>query len=146
MTPARRTGVRRRRGSSLIEFAFVSFMLMITALAAFEFSRMIIVYTTVANAARISVRYAIVHGATRTGTGVNGPSGPGATTNIENVVKNYADLLNVSQLSITVTYPDTLNTPGSRVAVTVTYLYDPFTTFLPLRINLGSKTQGVIAF
>ncbi len=61
-----------RRGSSLVEFALVSFQLLLVIFAAFEFGRMILVYTTVASATRIGVRYAIVHGNTSTGTGVNG--------------------------------------------------------------------------
>ena len=144
--PLHHAGSRKKRGSSLVEFALVSFVLMVAVFAVFEFSRMIIVYTNVANAARIGVRYAIVHGGTRTGTGVDGPSGPGSTTNVVNVVKNYADLLNKSQLSVTVAYPDGFNTPGFRVRVTVSYNYDPFSTMLPLRVNLGSKTEGIIAF
>jgi len=137
-----------RRGSSLVEFALVSFQLLLVIFAAFEFGRMILVYTTVASATRIGVRYAIVHGNTSTGTGVNGPSGPGANpTNVVNVVKDYAKvgLLDLSKLNVTVSYPDTTNSPGSRVTVKTVYTYDPWVV-LPLNIPLGTTTQGVITF
>src|SRR2546427_9884053 len=93
-----------RRGSSLVEFALVSFQLLLVIFAAFEFGRMIVVYTTVANAARIGVRYAIVHGSTSTATGVNGPSGPAANPqNVVNIVNSYAGvgLLDLSKFTVT---------------------------------------------
>ena len=143
-----------RRGSSLVEFALVSFQLLLVIFASFEFGRMILVFTTVANAARIGVRYAIVHGNTSTASGVNGPSGPGANpTNVVDVVKDYAKvgLLDLSKLTVTVSYPDlgpggtATNAPGSRVTVKTVYTYDPWVA-LPLNVPLGTTTQGVITF
>ncbi|SRR5260221_164132 len=127
-----------------------AFVLMIMAFATIEFGRMALVYTTVANSARAGARYAIVHGGKRTGTGVSGPSGTGNTTQVVNGVKNFASagLLDITRLTVTVTYPDIFpqNDPGKRVNVTAVYPYDPFTTFLPLRFNLGTTTQGIIVF
>ncbi|MEO8028277.1 MAG: TadE family protein [Bryobacteraceae bacterium] len=142
--------VKRRageRGSSLIEFSLVAVQLVLVVFAIFEFGRMVLVSTTVANSARTAVRYAIVHGGTRSGTGVDGPSGPGNTTQVVANITRYATtgLLDGSRLVTNVTYPDGTNTPGSRVVVTVTYPYDPFVV-LPLRVNLGSTTEGVICF
>ncbi len=114
--------------------------------AVVEFGRMVLVSTTVANAARTGIRYAIVHGGTRTGTGADGPSGPGSVAEIQTNVRRYAGvgLLDTSRLVMDITYPDGNNNPGSRVQVTVRYPYNPFTV-LPLRVNLGSTTQGVIS-
>jgi len=137
-----------RRGSTLVEFALVSFTLLLVIFAAFEFSRMIVVYTTVANSTRIGVRYAIVHGSTSTASGVNGPSGPGANpANVVNVVRDYAGmgLLNLSQLTVIVSYPDASKNPGCAVTVKTVYAYDPWVV-LPLRVPLGTTTQGVITF
>jgi len=145
MLPRKRAS---RRGSSLVEFALVSFQLLLVIFAAFEFSRMIVVYTTVANSTRIGVRYAIVHGSTSTASGVDGPSGPSSNpTNVLNVVNNYAGvgLLDLSKLTVTVSYPDASNAPGSRVTVKTVYAYDPWVV-LPLNIPLGTTTQGVITF
>lgn len=135
----------RQRGSTIVEFALVIFLLMMLTFAGIEFDRMVLVYTTVAHATRTGVRYAIVHGSDRTGTG-DPASGPGNTTAVETVIKNFASggLLKTSALNISVSYP-TNNKPGSKVIVTVTYPYDPFTV-LPLSVNLRSSTQGIIVF
>ena len=140
----------RERGAAIIEFALCAFMLVMLTLATFEFGRMVLVYTTVANSARAGARYAIVHGGKRTGSGVDGPSGTGNTTQVVTVVKNFASmgLLDLGRLTVTVAYPDIFpqNDPGKRVNVTAVYAYDPFTSFLPLRVNLGTTTQGIIVF
>ncbi|HUQ92732.1 MAG TPA: TadE/TadG family type IV pilus assembly protein [Bryobacteraceae bacterium] len=136
-----------RRGSTLIEFALVAVQLCLVLFSIIEFSRMVLVSTTVAHAARTAVRYAIVHGGTRTGSGVDGPSGPDGYTEISSNAKAYArsGLLDTGRMTVTVNYPDGNNDVGSRVSVTVVYPYDPFVV-LPLRFNLGSTTQGVICF
>ena len=110
---------------------------------------MALVYTTIANAARAGARYSIVHGGTRTGSGVDGPSGPAQNpAQVVTVIKNFASagLLTTSNLIITVNYPGASNAPGQLVSVTVIYPYDPLTTYFPLRVRLGSMSQGVIAF
>ena len=146
-------GVRRLRmaeGSALVEFSLIAFMFIIVLLGVVEMGRMLLVYTTMANAARAGARYAIVHGGERTGTGVNGPSGPGNTAQVQTVVQNFASagLLNTSNLTINVTYPNGLNTAGSAVSVTVTYPYDPLVIFFNsmLSTTMGSTSEGVITF
>jgi hypothetical protein len=133
----------------LVEFALVTFMTIILLFAVVEISRMILVYTTVANAARAGSRYAVVHGSDRTGVGPDGPSGPANNpAQVLTVIKNVASagLLRTSLLLITVNYPAASNDPGDLLSVTVIYPYDPFTAYFPLRVRLGSTTQGVILF
>ena len=67
--------------------------------------------------------------------------------------KNYAAAglvnINSSNLIITVTYPDSgLNSPGSRVLVTVTYVYAPMIGYFNRLLNtqLGSNSEGVITY
>jgi len=137
------------RGQTLVEFSLVTFMTVLLFLAIVEISRMVLVYTTVANAARAGVRYAVVHGSDPTGAGANGPSGPGNNPpQVVTVIKNVASagLLNTNALLITVNYLNASNLPGRMVSVTVIYPYDPFTSILPLRVRLGSVTQGVILY
>jgi hypothetical protein len=139
----------KSRGSSLVEFALVAFQLSLIVFASLDFSRMVLVYTDLANAARVGARYAITHGSKRTGSGADGPSGPGDNpAQVVSVVKDYArsGLLDPNKLSVSVKYTNSLNDPGNPVVVSVSYTYDPFFTLLPLRVPLGSTTKGIITF
>jgi Flp pilus assembly protein TadG len=142
-------GIHRsaRRGSTIVEFSFIVVLLLLVIFAAIELDRMVFVYTCLADSAKAGIRYAIVHGNDRTGTGANGPSGPGADPiQVVTAVKNYARLMiKPSALTVSVTYLDSKNTPGSRVKVLVQYAYDPYTV-LPLNVNLGATSQGIITF
>jgi Flp pilus assembly protein TadG len=137
------------QGNALVEFTFIAVMMIVVMLGIVEMGRYVLVYTTVANAARVGARYAIVHGADRTGSGADGPSGPGSTTQVKTVVKNFASagLLDTSRLNITVNYPSG-NTADSPVTVTVTYPYDAFVPYFSSLLNatLGSTSEGVITF
>jgi Flp pilus assembly protein TadG len=147
--PRKSATASRQRGSTLIEFSIVSLLLFTVVFATIEFNRMLLIYTAVANAARAGARYAIVHGNSRTGSGVDGASGPGSTSQVVTVVQTYAGAspLNPSRLTINVTYPNSSNAPGSLVRVAVSYAYDPFTwSTLPLAVNLGSQSQGIIEY
>ena len=140
---------RRDRGQTLVEFSLVAVLCVILLLSIVELSRMALVYTTVANSARAGARYSIVHGGTRTGSGVDGPSGPAQNPpEVVAVIRNFASggLLTTANLIITVDYPGASNAPGQPVSVTVIYPYDPLTAYFPLRVRLGSVSQGVIAF
>jgi Flp pilus assembly protein TadG len=150
MIPPRSTKRIADAGQSLVEFSIVCFMLCILTLAVLEMGRMVLVYATIANAARVGARYAVVHGSSRSaGAGASNASGPSNNpAQVLSVVTNFASagILTTSRLVITVTYPGSSNAPGQLVDVTVSYPYDPLTTFLPFRVNMGSTTQGVIAF
>jgi Flp pilus assembly protein TadG len=139
---------REDRGSTLIEFCLISVMLVIVLLGVVEMGRMVLVYTTIANAARAGARYAIVHGADQT-VSPSGPGNPCTCPDVQTVVKNFAGagLVNTSLLTITVSYPNG-NTAGSPVSVTVTYPYDPLVNYFSSILNktLGSTSEGVITF
>jgi Flp pilus assembly protein TadG len=131
------------RGQSLVEFSLVAFLSVMLLLGTFEMCRMVLVYTTVANAARAGARYAIVHGsdAATTSTVIQGQ--------VENYLAAAPMQTTIPPLTIAVSYPDTGNCtdPGCHVNVTVTYPYDPFISyFFPATINLSSTTQGVITY
>jgi Flp pilus assembly protein TadG len=132
-----------------VEMVICTFLLMMIILGIVEFGRMMLVYTALSNAARAGTRYAIVHGIDRsTGTGVDGQSSSSDTSQITTVVQNFASagLLDPTQLTITVAYPDTTNAPGNRVTVKVTYPFIPLLSYFPLRTTLGNTSQGVITF
>jgi Flp pilus assembly protein TadG len=147
-----RRATKEDRGQSLIEFALSSLLLVTLLLGVVEIGRMVLVYTTVANAARAGARYAIVHGSNSLAT----------ATQVQTVVKNFlsAAPMNTAAAGLSITAScssdsgttwatcSTTNAkPGSRVRVSVNYPYDPFLRYFPWgTINLGSTTQGVIAF
>lgn len=142
--------IREDEGQTLVEFSLVAVMFIILLLGVVEMSRMVLVYTTISNAAKAGARYAIVHGADRSGSGYDGPSGPGSTTQVETVAKNYASagLLNSSNVNVAVSYGTGGNNPGSTVTVSVTYTYDPIIGYFSkmLNRNLGADSRGVITF
>jgi Flp pilus assembly protein TadG len=138
------------RGQSLVEFSLVALLSVMLLFGAFEMCRMVLVYTTIANAARAGERYAIVNGSDVTATP--------PTTAIQNVVKGYLSTgtVNTSGVSPSVTYcsdptcgttGNSYNVPGNSVQVSVTYPYDPWVGFFPWgTINLTSTAQGVITY
>ncbi len=106
---------------------------------------MVLVYTTIANAARAGARYAIVNGSDVSA------STSALTTQVQTTVKGYLSTASVNigsaNLSIPVGYPDTTMIPGNRVTVTVSYLYDPFVGYFPFSgIHLSSTTEGVFTY
>ena len=141
---------RSEKGSTAIEFALVAVMFIIMLVSVVEIARLMLVFNAVANAARAGARYAITHGVNRTGSGVNGASGPGSTTQVETVVKNFAKtgLLTTANLTITVSYPSGNNNAGSPVRVTVTYPYDALIPYFRTLFGrtVASTTEGVITF
>lgn len=117
---------------------------MILIFGVIEVSRMVLVYNTVAHAARAGVRYAIVHGS----------DASVSKSQIQTVVTNFlsAAPMNVGSVTPTVTYQQTgspaadCTSPGCTVTVSVSYTYDPLITLVPLNVNLSSTSEGVIVF
>jgi Flp pilus assembly protein TadG len=143
--------LRGEEGSSLVEFSLVSFLFIILLLSVVEMGRMVLVYNTMANCSRAGARYAIVHGGDRTiVSGVDGPSGPGNTIQVETVVKNYAKagLVNPANLVVTVAYPNGSSKAGSPVTVTVQYPYNPIVGYFSVSLSktLASTSEGIITF
>jgi Flp pilus assembly protein TadG len=148
MTGANRT--RRRSGQTLVEFSLTAFLTSITMLFVLQIGRMLLVYTAIADAAREGVRYAIVHGSSRsTGSAQGDASGPSSNpAQVVTVVDNFAGTgpLTIGRLVISVTYPGSSNAPGQTVNVSVVYPYDPLVTYFPATLRLGSVSQGVILY
>jgi Flp pilus assembly protein TadG len=142
----------------LVEFGVVAIALTALVLGVLEFGRMVLCYTTIANAARVGTRYAIVHGSDNSVT----------TSQIQTAVKGYlkVGLVNTSTVTsctaststgvdICVAYQNpgaigtcsTVPIPGCVVKVTVNYHYDPWIAYYPLNnIHLASTSEGVITF
>jgi Flp pilus assembly protein TadG len=139
-----------RAGQTLVEFSLTAFMTVLMLLFVVEMGRMILIYTAIANAAREGVRYAIVHGNSRaTGATQDNASGPSSNpAQVVTVVDNFAGIapLTTSLLIVSVTYPGASNAPGQPVNVSVIYPYDPFVTFFPSTLRLGSSSRGIIQY
>lgn len=108
-----------------------------------EMCRMVLVFNTLSDGARIGTRYAIVHGSNNSIS----------TSQIQSVVRSFLTGVNTSNVTVTTDYPDPVGTatsgctkPGCRVTVTTSYPYDPFTSYFAISVNLGSTSQGVITF
>lgn len=122
----------------MIEFTFIAVTLFMILLTMFELDRMALVSTAIADSARAGVRYAIVHGSDNAVT----------TAQVQTVIKNFASsgVLDTSKLNVTgPTYTPNTN-PGSKVDITVKYVYDPFTSYFPLSVTLGTTSEGIIAY
>jgi Flp pilus assembly protein TadG len=146
--------LRNERGSTLVEVPLALLWVFTVIFGLTESGRLMLAYTTLCDAARAGTRYAIVHGQYRTGTGVNGPSGPGDTDNVKTVVKQVTTAAGLAAANVTVydsgaepMYVDGTNNTGARVRVKVSY---PFTSVLPLilpfSVTLGSTSEGIICY
>jgi Flp pilus assembly protein TadG len=143
-------GLRDNRGQNLLEFAAITIVTLAVLFAVVEFGRMILVYTTIASAARIGVRYAMVTGTDNLAT----------TTQITAVVNDYLSAAPIvtgsgaGHASVNITYPgytplacaSGAKDPGCPVQVTVSYAYQPMLTYFPINVTLSSQSQGVITF
>ena len=151
---SKRGRLRDERGSTLVEVPLAFLWVFTVMFGMAESARLMLAYTTLADAARAGTRYAIVHGSYRTGSGVDGPSGPGNTGNVVDQVKAVTTAAGMSSSNVTVTdtvsepmYPDGTNNIGARVKVKVSY---PFTSVLPLlapfSVTIGSTSEGMICY
>jgi Flp pilus assembly protein TadG len=135
------------QGGTLIEFSVALLLVFTVLFGVFETGRLLFTFATLAEAARAGVRYAIVHGADRTGSGVNGPSSPSDYSQVTLVVQNLASAAGLSLAAPTVTYGANPPVPGTSVTVTVSYTFTPVSALLSsLGVTLGSTTQGTICY
>jgi hypothetical protein len=142
-----------RRGSSLIEFAVVSMVLLLMVFGVFAFSRMALVYVNLANASRVAVRYAITHGVDRSyacssGVGCGSTDGTAASTDIcgtSGVLTSFA-LGPLDRTKLVCTSSGLGGAVGTIVRINVSYPYDPWFNIAPYKVTLSSTSQGVITY
>lgn len=143
--------VKDCRGQSLVEFALVSLALVMFLFGVVEMCRLVLVYTTIANAARAGVRYATVHG---TDNSVSVTAVQGVVNGFLSAATVYTPnaTVNVCYASSLATYTSCTSSsgspgaPGTAVTVSISYPYNPLTSYFPFNVNLASTSQGVIAF
>jgi Flp pilus assembly protein TadG len=135
---------RDERGQNLVEFAACALLTLMMLLAVIEFGRMVLCYTTICSAARIGVRYAMVHGSDNAAT----------TSQIQTIVNGYlgAAAIDTSTATVTPSYPGYLscasgsNLPGCPVRVTVSYPYQTMVSYFPIHVTLTTQSEGIITF
>jgi Flp pilus assembly protein TadG len=111
---ARAGFLKHETGSALIEFSISLLFFLVIIFAAMELCSAAYTYTVLADAANEGVHYAIRNSSDETGA--------------ISRVKGYAtsSFHNVSNINVSVTYPDGAATPPNRIAVSVSYPYVPY--------------------
>jgi Flp pilus assembly protein TadG len=131
--------VGNERGQTLLEYTVVILTVLTVIFGVFETARLMLTYTTLAEAARAGARYAIVHGADCTGACV--PDN-GALT-----AQNVAGAAGITLDSYTAgPNPPARSVPGTLLTVTVTYTFVPVTPLVALGIRLSSTTESMIVY
>jgi len=144
---------RDSRGQSLVEFALVSLGLVMLLFGVVELCRLVLVYTTISNAARVGVRYATVHGSDNSASlstvqGVVNGYLSAATVYAPNATVNVCYGASLSSYTACPSSAGSPGAPGTAVTVSVSYPYNPIISYFSSfsLINLASTSQGVIAF
>jgi Flp pilus assembly protein TadG len=143
--PAAGRTARPTAGQALVEFAMAALITLLLVLAVVEFSRIMLVYTTLADAARLGARYAITHG-TVPGNGV--PTSSDIQSGVNGVVQKFLapGTVNVNAAVISTSFPNGSATPGNAVQVNVSYPYNLLLSSLPINVTLSSTSEGVITW
>ena len=141
------------RGAIQIEFILSLLTVMFVVLGIWELIMVVYTMNVLSDAAKEGVRYAIVHGGGN--ANCSGPNPPPSCTspdptanNIVTLVKEgYAkySFVDISAITVTVTYPDGSNVAPNRVRVEVQYNFVPFTA-LPIRPHLRAAAEGRIVY
>jgi len=147
-------------GQAMVEFVLVVVFLFVLFVSMLQLIFLMYAYTTLADAAKEGIRYAIVHG-----TGNSNCSGPGTTgpppvtchdntnfVNVKKAVTNFAGLSfqNVTTGEVNVDYNPNgangaaCNVPGCMVRVTVQHRYTPLFGLPWPSVTLNAAANGRI--
>jgi Flp pilus assembly protein TadG len=115
-------------------------LFLLTLVGTFEICRLLLSYTTLANASRVAMRYASVHGSSNDSGYIT------TTTEVETIVRNFTkgSLIDPALVTVITTWPAS-NAPGSPVLVRVNYPYRPF-IFLPMQTDLDASAEGIVTY
>jgi Flp pilus assembly protein TadG len=134
-------------GQALVEFAMAALITLLLVLGVVEFSRIMLVYTTLADAARLGARYAITHG---TPPGNSVPTQSDIQSGVQAVVEKFLapGTVDINTVVITTSFPPSgATTPGNRVLVDLYYPYNFLV--LPihqLSLSLVTNSEGIITW
>lgn len=125
-------------GQALVEFALVLPVLLMLIVGLFDVARAVQAENTLAFAAREAARYAIVHGSDAASPIPQCASCSNAT--ITQIVQDNA--IGVTNITVTVDYPDLSNDRGSRVSVDATAPFVPLPSQWLLNGGLSVTLRG----
>jgi Flp pilus assembly protein TadG len=126
-----------RRGSTLIESTLITTVFLLLLIGIGDFGRLGFAYNSITFAAHRAARWAATRG--------NASGHPASAADIQSDVRANLVALDVSALTVGVTWtPD--NHPGSKVAVQVSYSFQPL--LIPVSagaLTLQSSSTQIIA-
>jgi Flp pilus assembly protein TadG len=140
-----------QRGIATVEFALVIVPLLLVIFGIFEMSLFLYTYNVVADSAKEGVRAAIVLGSDSTNSTSSSGSNPCSSTTLSTVYTTVCSFAaesfhNISGMTVTVSYPDTGNTPPNRVQVTVSYPYKPLLGLGWPSVTINAASEGRVMF
>ena len=129
-----------KRGQAQIEFLLTIVLFLLTLFGTFEVCRPLLSYTTLANAARVGIRFATTHGSE------NETAFQTTSTEIQTIVRDFTagSLIDPTLVTVTTTWPNG-SSPGDEVRVQVQYPYQPF-ILLPMSTSIGTQSEGIVTF
>ena len=128
---AKAAGEGAERGSSVVEFALASAILLSLVFGVMVFSLAIYAYHFISEAARAGTRYAMVRGSQCPINSGWATACPASTAEVQSYVQGLAlPGINPSQMTVT-PYWEFGNAPGEPVEVTVTYTFQLVIPFVP---------------
>jgi Flp pilus assembly protein TadG len=113
---------RTATAQSLVEFALVGPLLFLMLFGVIEMSRAVYTNHQIANGTREGSRYAAVHGSKATSQATS------ATVKAAMMPRMTA--VNSGSLSVTLSYPNGNNNPGSKARVASNYTFTPIVTMV----------------
>lgn len=147
---------RNEEGSSIVEMAIASSIVLAVLIGVFQASLMLYTYHFLSYAARDGARYAMVRGSgscltagvsTSNIAGCNDKTGSGVVGHVESLA--FPGINWVTQCTtpcVSVTWPNGSNAPGNPVKVQVSYPYTLYVPWVkPINLTLKSTSQMIIS-
>jgi Flp pilus assembly protein TadG len=156
MWTTQRKIITKQRGQAAVEFALIVVFLMLLIVGFIEMIMLINTYNVIADAAKEGVRYAVVHGASNTGS--SGPTCPCAAIDGvagTGVVKTYAQysMHDTTAMTVNVNYNPNgdngaaaCNKSPCLVRVSVSYPYQPFFGLGWPTVTVNAAAEGRILY
>ena len=153
-------GSRSQGGQAALEFAMAAFALVALIFGVVEFGRIVLVFNTVTDAARLGTRWAITNSSPPNATSVTNADvssiQSGVTTVVTSFLQGGTVNTNSPGLSITTTFPNKIcsgspatcsgTTPGNPVQVSISYPYDVLVSIYPINITVRGTSEGIITW